>query len=139
VSVVQYDDTISQGYGVVYKTALNSLTITGTYSVGASTYGALTGEIVWKVGATTGTTNGRVTATCVDVRVINEPGVLCAQAGTYHADHGDSGSPVYMPYDPGNPNFTPRWVGILFAGDGTTTYHSTWNSIVAAQSYQFFW
>lgn len=137
VSVGEYDAGISQGYGVVYKTNINSLTITGTYSIGASIYGAIKGEKVWKVGQTTGTTNGNVSAICVDIPPDPPfPGILCAQRADYSSDHGDSGAPIFMPFDPANPDFTPRIVGILCCAGG---YYSPINNIWAAQAYQFFW
>jgi hypothetical protein len=140
-SVAEYDDSVSQGYGRVYKTNLNSLTITGTYSVAGPVYGAVNGEVVWKVGRTTGTTNGRVTASCVDFPPAEgHPGKLCQQAANYTSGNGDSGSPVFMPYDPAYPDWTPRTVGIHFGREASgTRYYSPINNISGAQEYQFFW
>ena len=55
------------------------------------------GDFVFKTGRTTGTTSGRVTQTCVDVRqngtnIINR----CQTLANYFARGGDSGSPVYQ-------------------------------------------
>lgn len=137
VSVGEYDGGISQAYGVVYKTNLSSITIAGTYSVGASMYGAINGETVWKVGQTTGTTKGQVAQSCVDIPPDPPfPGVLCTQQANYASDFGDSGAPIFMPFDAAHPNSTPRIVGIHFGGGG---YYSPINNIWAAQAYQFFW
>jgi len=144
VLVVEYASGVSQGYGVVYKTNLGSLTITGTQGVSGDVYGALTGETVRKVGQTTGTTSGTITATCVDVPPRPEPGgttpgTLCAQAANYGSGSGDSGGPVFIPYNPSNPYSTPRTVGIHFAQQGSTRYFSPMSQIWAAQDGLFYW
>lgn len=138
--VGRYDAGVSQGYGVVKKTNLNSITITGNVSVSGIVYGALTGEVVRKIGQTTGTTQGTVTAGCVDVPPGGGfPGVICAQAATYGSGPGDSGGAVFMPYNPAQPSSTPRTVGVHFASDGSTRYYSTIIQAFNAQDYAFFW
>jgi len=65
----------------------------------------LLGQIVDKVGRTTGWTSGYVNYTCVDFYLV-EGGtpyiVRCAAQGTYPADAGDSGAPIFIRV-PGHP------------------------------------
>ncbi|MHB1312243.1 MAG: hypothetical protein ACYC3L_09520, partial [Gemmatimonadaceae bacterium] len=65
----------------------------------------LLGQIVDKVGVTTGWTSGYVSYTCADFLVF-EAGipyiVRCAAEGTYPADKGDSGAPIFVRV-PGHP------------------------------------
>lgn len=67
VMVLRYYDPDASGYGLVTKTNLNSLTITGTETPVGNIYGVLVGSWVRKVGRTTGTTYGEVTATCASM------------------------------------------------------------------------
>lgn len=63
------------------------------------------GQIVDKVGRTTGWTSGYVSNTCIDL-VVFQNGVAhqirCSVEGTYPADNGDSGAPVFVRL-PGHP------------------------------------
>ncbi len=79
---------------------------------------ALVGQVVTKVGRTTGCRSGIVTQTCVDVGVAGTDIVFFCQTrvetdGPQITQPGDSGSPVFIPS--GN-NFTA--VGLLWGGSG---------------------
>ena len=140
VAVGEYYAGVSRGYGYVYKTNFGSITITGTTSVVGNTYGALTGQTVHKVGRTTGTSSGTVLATCQDFpQVGGSAAVLCAQTANYNASGGDSGAPVWVPYNPSQPNTTPAVAGIHFGSAGSTRYFSPIGNIWDAQGYQFYW
>jgi hypothetical protein len=141
VAVVQLDSGISAGYGVVKKTKGGNITITGLYGVSGQLYGAIAGETVWKVGRTTGTSNGITQATCVNIPPDQDalfPGILCAHAADYNSGDGDSGAPVFIPYNPNVP-YTPRTVGIHFGRSGATRYYSHMQQIWYAQDYQYWW
>lgn len=88
----------------------------------------LLGQIVDKVGITTGWTTGYVNYTCVDF-YLWEGGipyvVRCAAEGTYPADKGDSGAPIFVRV-PGHPAIqgselpgTPFWTDEFVALVGT--------------------
>ena len=53
------------------------------------------GEIVNKVGRTTGWTRGRITDTCAPVDLPNNHRLLCQVIANVEGDFGDSGSPVF--------------------------------------------
>jgi len=58
--------------------------------------GPLVGEVLEKVGRTTGWTQGTVTDTCVDISVSGtDITLLCQDAVAGSSDQGDSGSPVF--------------------------------------------
>lgn len=74
--------------------------------------GAYVGTTVDKVGARTGQTTGVVKAVCVDHSVVGWSGIeLCSTDASYGASEGDSGSPVWIPYNP-NISGTPRLAGM---------------------------
>lgn len=142
VAVAEYLPGVSAGYGKVEKTNIGSLTITGLTSI-LNTYGALTGQTVWKVGRTTGSSSGTVLATCVDIPPVGiYAGVLCNQSANYNSDGGDSGAPVWVPYSASNPNGTPAIGGVHHSRSGSTRYFSPINQIWYVQSLQgvnFYW
>jgi hypothetical protein len=132
---------VSQGYGIVKKTNLNSIVITGNTGVSGIVYGAVAGETVWKVGKTTGTTKGTVTSTCVNFQLqFPDPMILCGHSAWYGSGDGDSGAPVFIPYDPQQPGSTPRTVGIHSSRAGILVrYYSPHSQILNAQSGAFSW
>ena len=141
VAVGRYEPGVSQGYGIVEKTNLNSIVITGNTGVSGTVYGAVAGETVWKVGKTTGTTKGTVTSTCVNFQLkFPDPMILCGHSAWYGSGDGDSGAPVFIPYNPSQPNSTPRTVGIHSSRAGfLVRYYSPHNQILVAQSGAFYW
>jgi len=96
----------------------NSLTIVGTFSITAEG-GASVGQVVNKVGRTTGWTQGAVTNTCVNTGVQGSRIVqLCQTFVSAGVGGGDSGSPVFGQPSSGN----VALLGILWGGSGSTTY-----------------
>ena len=70
------------------------------------------GEVVHKIGRTTGWTYGAVIGTCVDVNLNEALTLLCQSAAQLGGGPGDSGAPVFTVL-PGN---KARLVGILWGG-----------------------
>jgi len=94
-----------------------SLTITGTFNV-TSEGDAVVGDIVNKVGRTTGWTQGVVTNTCVNTGVSGSNIVqLCQTFVSAGVGGGDSGSDVFG-LTGGN---SVRLLGILWGGNGAGT------------------
>jgi hypothetical protein len=99
-----------------------SLTITGSFSITAEGTAAV-GQVVNKIGRTTGWTQGQVTNTCVNTAVSGSRIVqLCQTFVSAGVGGGDSGSNVFM--QTGGSNVT--LVGILWGGNssGTTFVYS---------------
>jgi hypothetical protein len=96
----------------------NSLTIAGTFSISAEG-SASVGQVVNKVGRTTGWTQGAVTQTCVNTGVQGSRIVqLCQTFVSAGVGSGDSGSPVF-----GRPSGSNvALLGILWGGSGSTLY-----------------
>jgi hypothetical protein len=94
-----------------------SLTITGTLSV-TSEGNAVVGDVVNKVGRTTGWTQGAVTNTCVNTGVQGTRIVqLCQTFVSAGVGGGDSGSDVFGLTGGGS----VRLLGILWGGNGAGT------------------
>ena len=75
------------------------------FTIGAEVINPVQGDIVQKVGLTTGWTHGVVYQTCVDINYTT-PGntprrVWCYDRANLGAQGGDSGSPVFRIFDPG--------------------------------------
>ena len=105
--------------GIAQTSAPNngSLTITGTFNV-TSEGNAVVGDVVNKVGRTTGWTQGVVTNTCVNTGVSGTNIVqLCQTFVNAGVGGGDSGSDVFG-LTGGN---SVRLLGILWGGNGAGT------------------
>jgi len=91
---------------ITLKPAGSRFTIAGVGS-------AAQGQIVNKIGVTTGWTYGQVVATCADINITGTTyTLLCQNIVTAGADHGDSGSPVFA-WTKGN---SVTLLGILWGG-----------------------
>jgi len=115
--------TADQGF-IAKTTGVNSasLTISGQFRI-VSEGPSIVGNVVNKVGRTTGWTQGQVTATCVDVLVLGSLNAdVCQDQVTAGVGAGDSGSPVFA-ITSGN---DVQLRGILWGGtlDGTTFVYS---------------
>ena len=83
------------------------------------------GEVVDKVGRTTGWTSGAVTNTCTDVDLSNDDGtdsgmtILCQTIVAAASDHGDSGSPVF---EFSSTTGAAQFEGILWGGDASSAH-----------------
>lgn len=93
-----YTSTTTSSLGKIAKTTgpnNNSITINGSFTITAEG-GASVGQVVGKVGRTSGWTTGKVTNTCVNIGVVDTDIVnLCQNLVTARAGLGDSGGPVF--------------------------------------------
>jgi hypothetical protein len=66
---------------------------------GSGVKGVLAGDMVTKVGRTTGQTSARVVSGCYDIQSSSTPGLwtLCAAKAPLGVKGGDSGAPVFIP------------------------------------------
>ncbi len=96
---------------------------------------AKVGDKVFKIGRTTGLTNGTITAVGTVVGPIGyDPGncwfsqqfEIVGDHGTMFSDHGDSGSAIL--------STTGEVLGLLYAGNGTHTYACPIQAVLAALS-----
>jgi hypothetical protein len=95
-----------------------SLTITGQFTITAEG-SAVVGNVVNKVGRTTGWSQGSVTNTCVNTNVSGTSITqLCQNFVSATVGSGDSGSPVFQITSGDN----VRLVGILWGGSGSRTF-----------------
>jgi hypothetical protein len=95
---------------------------------------ALVGDIVRKVGRTTGTTRGDVIGTCVNVNVSGSNITqLCQTLANYASAGGDSGSPVFSNLNSPQ-QLDSRLRGIHWGGGGGTTVFSPINGGVQRAS-----
>lgn len=112
-----YDGATSSSLGAVAQTTganNGDLTVVGTISLSGKGSAGV-GEVVNKIGRTTGWTRGQVTRTCVNTGVSGSQIMqLCQNFVDAGVDGGDSGSQVF--------NESNQLVGILWGGSGTTTY-----------------
>ena len=70
---------------------------TPTFHVASNAGHATRGDVLDKVGQTTGWTRGSVKGTCVDTRNgMDRVRILCQDMVNYASDNGDSGSPVFV-------------------------------------------
>ncbi len=119
-SRASYANGIPFTLGGIAQTARigRSLTITGQWSVTGESV-ATVGQVVNKVGRTTGWSQGRVTNTCVDTNVSgSDITELCQNFVSATVGSGDSGSPTFA-IGSGN-NVT--LVGILWGGSGSSSF-----------------
>jgi hypothetical protein len=91
------------------------------------------GDKVFKIGRTTGLTNGAITAVGTVVGPIpydpgncwfNQQFEIVGDSGTLFSDHGDSGSVIV--------STTGEVMGLLYAGNGTQTYACPIQTVLAA-------
>jgi hypothetical protein len=95
-----------------------SLTITGQWSITGEGV-ATVGQVVNKVGRTTGWSQGQVTNTCVDTNVSgSDITELCQNFVSATVGSGDSGSPVFAIGSGSNVSL----VGILWGGSGSSSF-----------------
>ena len=115
-----YANGIAATLGGIAQTARigRSLTITGQWTVTGESV-ATVGQVVNKVGRTTGWSQGQVTNTCVDTNVSgSDITQLCQNFVSATVGSGDSGSPTFA-ISSGN-NVT--LVGILWGGSGSSSF-----------------
>lgn len=128
------DDDVDVDFGHISRTEnvnSGSLQIDGTFRITNRARGNATlGETLGKVGRTTGWTEGQVTNTCINVRVVGRnvkgsKALLCQDMVEAGVGAGDSGSPVFrVTNDPEDEDVTLH--GILWGAttDGTSFVYS---------------
>jgi hypothetical protein len=119
-SRASYANGIAYTVGRLAQTARpgRSLTITGQWTIQNEGV-AIVGQVVNKVGRTTGWSQGRVTNTCVDTNVSgSDITELCQNFVSATVGSGDSGSPVFAIVSGSSVNL----VGILWGGSGSSSF-----------------
>lgn len=116
------DSNINANIGLIERPYyLNSRTIAGSFRI-TSEGKSYVGQIVNKVGRTTGWTQGKVTNTCINVGVTGTKIVLLCQDGvSAGVGGGDSGSPVFSITNSPNKNDV-QLRGILWGGNQAGTW-----------------
>lgn len=118
----QRDAGVAAGLGLLERTTgLGAIAVAGSYRIVGTVAFPLGGELLNKVGRTTGWTQGNVAATCVDAAVSNTNIVmLCQDVVGAGVGAGDSGSPVFRITDSPTPNDVELY-GILWGGNVSGT------------------
>jgi hypothetical protein len=137
-ALVLYNPGVGFEFGRILRTTPGSTTITGTPWIVREDllhFNLYSGLIVNKTGATTGTTGGELTATCVTVPTQGVTGngdpvsLICQYAYLTAHSAGDSGSPVYFEswwYSPeGVSAVGVHWGGQGAEGVFSPTYYIT--------------
>jgi hypothetical protein len=116
------DSNINANIGSIERPYyLNSRTIAGSFRITSEGFSSV-GQIVNKVGRTTGWTQGKVTNTCINVGVAGTNIVLRCQDGvSARLGGGDSGSPVFSITNSPNRNDV-QLRGILWGGNQEGTW-----------------
>lgn len=120
----QYASGVSFALGQIARTTSRgsrsgSLTISGTFNITGKKANPVAGEIVNKIGRTTGWTYGRITSTCANVSVSGTNITqLCQSVVSAGVGGGDSGSNVFYWSGSGS-NVT--LYGILWGGNTSGT------------------
>jgi hypothetical protein len=126
-SFAKYDNPRSGVLGKIARPAfgdptagpLNLSPASARFTIKGRTGSPLTGDVVHKVGRTTGWTYGSVIATCADLRVGGtDITMLCQSLAIAGDDHGDSGSPVFSRI---GSSTNVKLVGILWGGGDDPT------------------
>ncbi len=116
----RYDRGVTNTRGRIARPKLGSVAwngINGFRVVGETSFPVM-GELLTKVGRTTGRTQGNVTATCVNVNVAaTDITLLCQDIAGYLSAPGDSGSPVFRITNSPMPNDV-RLYGIHWGSGG---------------------
>lgn len=139
VAVVEISGSISHLAGVAAKSTSVLPPTLPPYQgnqnyTGTGVQGAIVGDVVTKVGRTTGQTTGVVDRSCDDRQSSVSPGLwtLCAQRASMRSRPGDSGAIVFRAYS-SSVSWSPFPAGVLFQGG--TNPDLTWFSPIAQIDY----
>jgi hypothetical protein len=94
----RYDAAVGSNRGRIARPNLGSVAWNGTstFRIVSETAFPIGGELLTKVGRTTGRTQGTVTGTCLNINVFGTNITqLCQDIASYASAGGDSGSPVF--------------------------------------------
>jgi hypothetical protein len=120
--------TAAWGGATIHTTSYSSATTAYTVISGSKTVSGdastVVGTAVSKIGATTGTTQGYVTATCIDEWGVNDANgkmvlLLCQDGSDLDNNSGDSGGPVYRDY-----STYVTWAGILWGQEQSSPFYT---------------
>jgi hypothetical protein len=138
--VVSYVDTVSVLYGSVAKPGCAfylgqefcSKNIVGYYNVQGTVVGGITGQAVTMIGQNSGKRTGTILASCEDHLTLGgNPATYvylrCVQRANYSAGPGDSGAPIFVPYN--GTQQTPVIVGLHSASANGQSLITTINQI----------
>jgi hypothetical protein len=116
----QLANGVDASLGFLARTdSVGSLTIAGTFRITAEAARRVTGELLNKVGRTTGWSQGPITQTCVNVGVAGTRIVLlCQDFVQATVGAGDSGSPVFKITNGSDVTL----YGLLWGGNSSGTY-----------------
>jgi hypothetical protein len=116
---VRYDAGVrsSSGKNTLFSVSAGT-EINGFYTISGPVYNVPIGEVLDKIGPTSGRTSGPVTATCVDKRSDRSWNgktvwLLCNTEAGIHSRAGDSGSTIFKWYGAGQP---VQFAGMLWGG-----------------------
>ncbi len=143
-SYVTFPDSVR--YGRVANVNASKTIITPYYSVQASVVGAVNGQTITMVGQVSGKRTDVVSRICEDQLTTNPTSsggtiwVLCQDRANYASANGDSGAPLFIPYNPSNP-LTPAVVGLHSSrsSDGYSWFSSYSAIDYALGSAYFIW
>jgi hypothetical protein len=126
----QLDAGVGADLGFLERTsALGSIDIAGSYRIVGTVASPLVGELLNKVGRTTGWSQGPVSNTCINVNVLGTNiTMICQHLVTAQVDSGDSGSPVFRITNSPSTNDVNLY-GILWGGTGTEFAFSDISSV----------
>ncbi|HKO54500.1 MAG TPA: hypothetical protein VJ276_01400 [Thermoanaerobaculia bacterium] len=120
--------TAAWGGATIHTTSFSNASMAYTVISGSKTVtgdaSTVVGTAVDKIGATTGTTQGSVTATCIDEWGMNDANgklvlLLCQDGSDLYNNNGDSGGPVYRDY-----STYMTWAGILWGQEQSWPYYT---------------
>ncbi|MGH8525745.1 MAG: hypothetical protein ACREXY_16535, partial [Gammaproteobacteria bacterium] len=125
----RYDGGVSKTRGRIARPNLGSVAWNGIndFRIVGETSVPVAGELLNKVGRTTGRRQGKVRATCVNVNV-SETNItlLCQDRASFVSAGGDSGSPVFRIADAPAPNDV-RLYGIHWGSGGVFSSIGSFN------------
>ncbi|MCS6912912.1 MAG: hypothetical protein RMK29_05125 [Myxococcales bacterium] len=115
------DQGVAAERGSLARTNLSSIDILGSYRITSEAATVTPGEVLNKVGRTTGRTQGAVSSTCINTNVAaSSITMICQTLVNAGVGGGDSGSPVFRIL---NNNNTPdvTLYGVLWGGTSNGT------------------
>src|SRR5258706_1271371 len=105
------------------------LTVNGYWVIDTTRESFVVNDLVSKIGSATGTSQGLVTRTCVDVSPTSGATYHCQMFASYGANDGDSGSPILLDIQ-GGTDSTVTLGGLHSGKSGSNSVFSPWSGIV---------
>lgn len=131
---IRYDSSGLREFARIARTTgVGSLTVSTTsprFTITGTSAFPTAGQVLNKMGRTTGWSRGSVSSTCANINVSGSTITqLCQDVVVANVAGGDSGSPVFSASTTGT---TATLVGILWGGGGGTFVLSAWENITRA-------